>query len=111
MWILDSEGNFLGGKRVWLRPGKKYLFGRTRQHGAQHAINHNSISRKHMVIEVSPVKPGDGSHIYTKSELILSDQGSKYGTNVDGEVVKGNSVRLTEDEHTIKLGNCKSALR
>ncbi|EAU30820.1 predicted protein [Aspergillus terreus NIH2624] len=51
------------------------------------------------------------SHIYTKSELILSDQGSKYGTNVDGEVVKGDSVRLTEDEHTIKLGNCKSALR
>ncbi|KAL5358653.1 hypothetical protein BJX96DRAFT_45880 [Aspergillus floccosus] len=64
-----------------------------------------------MVIEVSPVKPGDGSHIYTKSELILSDQGSKYGTNVDGEVLKGDSVRLTEDEHTIKLGNCKSALR
>lgn len=51
MWILDSEGDFLEGiytffpslvllfiyfclgKRVWLRPGKKYLFGRIKQDG------------------------------------------------------------------------------
>ncbi|KAL4892846.1 hypothetical protein BDV59DRAFT_202217 [Aspergillus ambiguus] len=111
MWILDSEGSFLGGKRVWLRPGKKYLFGRTRQNGVQHAIEHTSISRKHMIIDVSPVKPGDGSHIYTKSELVISDQGSKCGTIVDGELLKNDSVRLTEDEHTIKLGKYKSALR
>ena len=26
----------------------------------QHAIQHSSISRKHMVIEVAPVKDGDG---------------------------------------------------
>jgi hypothetical protein len=33
MWILDSEGDFLEGKRVWLRPGKKYLFGRIKREG------------------------------------------------------------------------------
>lgn len=26
----------------------------------RHVIQHNSISRKHMVISVSPVQPGDG---------------------------------------------------
>jgi hypothetical protein len=26
----------------------------------RHAIQHASISRKHLIIEVSPVKPGDG---------------------------------------------------
>lgn len=58
MWILDSEGDFLEGefmssavfitcvmlavilmggvgKRVWLRPGKKYLFGRVKTEGGK----------------------------------------------------------------------------
>ncbi|KAE8387020.1 hypothetical protein BDV23DRAFT_131898 [Aspergillus alliaceus] len=111
MWILDSEGDFLGGKRVWLRPGQKYLFGRIKQHGAGHAIEHNSISRKHMVIEVSPVKPGDGSHIYAKSEITVIDQNSKCGTAVDGEQIRGESVSLTGEEHTIKLGKYQHLLR
>lgn len=50
MWVLDSTGDFLegkarksldgksffshiSGKRVWLRPGKKYLFGRFQRDG------------------------------------------------------------------------------
>ncbi|GAQ05500.1 hypothetical protein ALT_2821 [Aspergillus lentulus] len=111
MWILDSEGDFLEGKRVWLRPGKKYLFGRIKQDGVRHAIQHSSISRKHMVIEVSPVKPGDGSHIYTKSEITIHDQNSKCGTTVDGESIKGGYKKLTEDEHIIKLGRYQHALR
>ena len=71
------------GKRVWLKPGKKYLFGRVKQDGGQfttffvvlrhfiliallipylvrHAIENSTISRKHLVIEVERVKPGDG---------------------------------------------------
>ncbi|EAW10992.1 DNA damage response protein RcaA [Aspergillus clavatus NRRL 1] len=111
MWILDSEGDFLEGKRVWLRPGKKYLFGRIRQDGVRHAIQHSSISRKHMVIEVSPVKPGDGSHIYTKSEITVHDQNSKCGTIVDGESIQGGSRKLSGEEHTIKLGRYQHALR
>ncbi|KAJ9268296.1 hypothetical protein DTO212C5_5624 [Paecilomyces variotii] len=111
MWILDSEGDFLEGRRVWLKPGKKYLFGRIKQDGVRHAIQHASISRKHLVIEVSPVKPGDGSHIHTKSEITVSDQGSKCGTTVDGEQIKGLSKRLSGEEHTIILGRYQNPLR
>ncbi|KAL1845835.1 hypothetical protein Plec18170_009541 [Paecilomyces lecythidis] len=111
MWILDSEGDFLEGKRVWLKPGKKYLFGRIKQDGVRHAIQHASISRKHFVIDVCPVKPGDGSHIHTKSEITVSDQGSKCGTTVDGEQIKGLSKRLSGDEHTIILGRYQFPLR
>ncbi|KAE8355712.1 hypothetical protein BDV28DRAFT_128466 [Aspergillus coremiiformis] len=111
MWILDSEGDFLDGKRVWLRPGQKYLFGRIRRDGVQHAIQHSSISRKHVVIEVSPVKPGDGSHIYAKSEITVIDQNSKCGTTVDGVHINGASVNLTDEEHTVKLGKYQHLLR
>ncbi|RDK42460.1 DNA damage response protein RcaA [Aspergillus phoenicis ATCC 13157] len=111
MWILDSEGDFLGGKRVWLRPGKKYLFGRIKQDGVRHAIDNKSISRKHMMIEVSPVKSGDGSHIYTRSKIAVRDLGSKYGTKVDGNTVKDESKGLTGEEHEIKLGRYEHALR
>ncbi|TPR05282.1 hypothetical protein CAN33_0033955 [Aspergillus niger] len=111
MWILDSEGDFLGGKRVWLRPGKKYLFGRIKQDGVRHAIDNKSISRKHMMIEVSPVKSGDGSHIYTRSKIAVRDLGSKYGTRVDGNTVKDESKDLTGEEHEIKLGRYEHALR
>ncbi|KAB8201489.1 hypothetical protein BDV34DRAFT_170411 [Aspergillus parasiticus] len=111
MWILDSEGDLLDGKRVWLRPGQKYLFGRIRQDGVRHAIQHSSISRKHMVVEVAPVKDGDGSQIYAKSEITVIDQSSKCGTAVDGNQIRGESVNLTGDEHTIKLGRYQHLLR
>ncbi|KAK9638641.1 hypothetical protein HCH54_009486 [Aspergillus fumigatus] len=64
-----------------------------------------------MVIEVSPVNPGDGSHIYTKSGITIHDQNSKCGTTVDGESIKGGSKKLTGDEHIIKLGRYQHALR
>ncbi|KAE8374150.1 DNA damage response protein RcaA [Aspergillus bertholletiae] len=111
MWILDSEGDLLDGKRVWLRPGQKYLFGRIRQDGVQHAIQHSSISRKHMVVEVSHVKDGDGSQIYAKSEIKVIDQSSKCGTEVDGNQIRGESINLTGEEHTIKLGRYQHLLR
>ncbi|KAH8429048.1 DNA damage response protein RcaA [Aspergillus melleus] len=111
MWILDSAGDFLGGRRVWLRPGKKYLFGRVLQDGVRHAIANTSISRKHMIIEVAPVKPGDGSHIYTKSDITVSDENSKCGTTVDGEDIKGRQIQLTQDEHILRLGKYKHDLR
>lgn len=94
----------------------------------RHAIQHASISRKHMVIEVSPVKPGDGvrypltitmsasansaqSHIYTKSEITIHDQNSKCGTTVDGESIQGGNKKLTGEEHIIKLGRYQHGLR
>ncbi|KAL4734817.1 hypothetical protein BDV11DRAFT_46231 [Aspergillus similis] len=60
MWLLDTEGDFLGGKRLWLRPGKKYLFGRVKTEGVREAVPDASVSRKHLTIEVSQVQAGDG---------------------------------------------------
>lgn len=62
---------------MWLRPGKQYLFGRVKNEGVRHVIQHNSISRKHMVIAVSPVQPGDGvgapgSTVACHTSLMLS---------------------------------------
>ncbi|KAL4945583.1 hypothetical protein BDV06DRAFT_21890 [Aspergillus oleicola] len=111
MWILDTEGSFLQGKRVWLRPGKKYLFGRYKTEGVREAIPEKTISRKHLVIEVSSVAAGDGSKIRTRTSVTVSDEGSKFGTVVDGEQIKGNRKTLTGEEHTIKLGKYEHALR
>ncbi len=30
MWLLENAGSAFQGRRLWLRPGKRYLFGRTR---------------------------------------------------------------------------------
>lgn len=46
-----------------------------------------------------------------KSEIVVSDQGSKFGTIVDGEQIKGDSKSLTGDEHTIYVGKYQYALR
>ncbi|KAL3469419.1 hypothetical protein BJX99DRAFT_252015 [Aspergillus californicus] len=110
MWILDSEGDFLEGKRLWLRPGKKYLFGRGEK--GRYLIPNQSISRKHMVIEISSVKPGNGSRIHARSEIHVEDLNTRYGTKVDNESIKGQGrKKLTGDEHTIYVGNYKKALR
>ncbi|KAL4882421.1 hypothetical protein BJY04DRAFT_41126 [Aspergillus karnatakaensis] len=111
MWILDSEGGFLEGKRVWLRPGKKYLFGRVKEAGYRGAIPSKSISRKHLVIEVSAVNPGDGSKTRSRSVVTVSDEGSKYGTVVNGEQIRGKSKELAGDAHTLFVGKYSSALR
>ncbi|OJJ96220.1 hypothetical protein ASPACDRAFT_81488 [Aspergillus aculeatus ATCC 16872] len=110
MWILESEGDFLEGKRVWLRPGKKYLFGRAREDGVRHAIANKTISRKHLLIEVSPVKPGDGAHLHTKSEITVTDLGSKLGTKVNGEKISGNT-KLEGQHHELQLGRYEHMLR
>ncbi|RAO65174.1 uncharacterized protein BHQ10_001186 [Talaromyces amestolkiae] len=111
MWLLESDGDLLAGKRVWLKPGKKYLFGRIKSEGVRHVIQHQSISRKHLVIEVASVQPGDGAHVHKKSKLIVTDQGSKCGTTIDGVQIKGSSSVLTEDEHAIQLGKYPQALK
>ncbi|RJE23750.1 hypothetical protein PHISCL_03890 [Aspergillus sclerotialis] len=111
MWILDSEGDFLAGKRVWLRPGKKYLFGRVKKDGVNLAIQHVSVSRKHLVIEVSPVTPGDGSQPDTRSEVSVTDQNSKAGTTLDGENIRGKSKKLDGEEHFLRLGKSEHPLR
>ncbi|KXG51779.1 uncharacterized protein PGRI_091720 [Penicillium griseofulvum] len=111
MWILDSTGDFLEGKRVWLRPGKKYLFGRFYRDGVRHAVNHNSISRKHMTIEISPVNPRDGLSPRTRSNITITDLDSKKGTVVDGRRIQGEYKLEKSDEHVIQLAKYQHALR
>ena len=113
MWLLESEGDFLRNRRLWLRPGKKYLFGRVPPEGSprNHTVDHKSISRKHLVIDVAPVKPGDGSIVHARSQVTLEDFGSKIGTRLDGENFKGDKRILSKDEHVIKLGNYEHVLR
>ncbi|KAJ5970051.1 hypothetical protein N7501_006299 [Penicillium viridicatum] len=111
MWILDSTGDFLEGKRVWLRPGKKYLFGRFHRDGVRHAVNHNSISRKHMTIEISPVNPRDGLSPRARSDITITDLESKKGTVVDERRIQGECKLEKSDEHVIKLAKYQHTLR
>ncbi|KAI1961428.1 hypothetical protein LOZ58_003282 [Ophidiomyces ophidiicola] len=112
MWILSSDGDFLQGKRVWLKPGKRYLFGRVSPNGAGHVIKSTTISRHHLVIEVGRVQQGDGAHIHAKSKLIVADQDTKCGSVVDGENIKGKTKELSaRDEYSIFLGRYPHALK
>ncbi|KAJ5120995.1 uncharacterized protein N7515_008956 [Penicillium bovifimosum] len=108
MWILDSTGDFLEGKRVWLRPGKKYLFGRCK---GEVLVNHVSISRRHMTIEISPVKPRDGLSPRARSDITITDLGSKLGTVVDGQRIQGEHKLEKSDEHVIQLAKYQHPLR
>ncbi|MCJ1301554.1 hypothetical protein MMC08_004355 [Hypocenomyce scalaris] len=117
MWILECDGKIFQGKRIWLRPGKKYLFGRTKQEGGRFAgrfvIDHKSVSRKHLTLSVSSVKPGEGSLVHTRSEITLEDEDTKIGTTIDGEKVKGKGQTkiLKNDEHVFKLGSFESLFK
>ncbi|MCJ1439502.1 hypothetical protein MMC27_008896 [Xylographa pallens] len=114
MWTLECDGDILKGKKVWLRPGKKYLFGRTKADSSKYAgfvISHKSISRKHLTLSVSDVKPGAGSLVHTKSELSLQDENTKLGTEIDGEKIKGEKKILKNDQHIFKLGSYEHLFR
>ncbi|EHY52040.1 hypothetical protein HRR83_003401 [Exophiala dermatitidis] len=106
MWILESNDDFLQGKRMWLKPGQKYLFGRVKREGVQFAIDHKTVSRKHFIIIVDPVKEGDAAHIHARTRISIEDQKSKSGTSVNGEIIKGVSKELKSAENSIRPGTC-----
>ncbi|KAI9807832.1 MAG: hypothetical protein M1825_005137 [Sarcosagium campestre] len=113
MWMLEIDDNESEHKRLWLRPGKKYLFGRVKdgQEPTPFAINHKSISRKHLIIEISPVKNGEASNVYSKSLLTIEDVNSKIGTKLDGVQIRGQSRVLDQNVHELALGNYERSLR
>lgn len=45
------------------------------------------------------------ANVYKRSTLTLKDLGSKLGTFVDDEKVKGASLVLSKASHVIRLGN------
>lgn len=85
MWLLENDGDIFHGRRLWLRPGKKYLFGRTASGGkhpphrplsrgayetdifspvGEYVAFEKTISRKHLTIEVGTVTEGEGVRIW-----------------------------------------------
>ncbi|KAK5171803.1 uncharacterized protein LTR77_003439 [Saxophila tyrrhenica] len=112
MWVLSCDGDHFGGKRLWLRPGTTHLLGRTTgqaENGERiRHIDHKSVSRKHLTLEVLASPPEDITNIYAKSQLRLKD-GSKIGTTINEDKIKGEEKDLSggqsEVEFTIRLGN------
>ncbi|KAF4988163.1 hypothetical protein FGRMN_9931 [Fusarium graminum] len=105
MWILENSEAF-DGRRLWLRPGKTYLFGRTAAEPGQLAISHNTISRKHLTITVSPVEKGQAHNPTSRSTLTIEDLATKIGTVVDGEKIKGDKKMVEGSRAEFTMGKC-----
>ncbi|KAI9656351.1 MAG: hypothetical protein M1821_005014 [Bathelium mastoideum] len=105
MWTIECDGPHLDGKRLWLRPDSSTIFGRTSSKDTNtHVIDSKSVSRKHLVIHVGPINPGDGSRIYNKSKVTLEDL-SKIGTWLDGVKFAKERRTLDKIEHEYRLGS------
>ncbi|KAK7985473.1 FHA domain-containing protein [Apiospora saccharicola] len=126
MWLLENEGEAFEGKRLWLRPGKRYLFGRTvaerkrlatppdtyasanDQEAGQLAIKGpkaNTVSRKHVTISVDPVKKGDSQSLLSRSKVTVEDLGSKLGTTINEHKIKGETYVIKQDNSTLQMGS------
>jgi hypothetical protein len=113
MWILEASGEILQGRRMWLKPGKQYLFGRVKKDGVRFAIDHKTVSRKHFIIEVSNVADGEVAQIHARTKITIIDQNSKSGTRVNGEELKGTDYRARELKHaenSVRPGNLEQEL-
>ena len=108
MWLLESDGDLLLGKKLWLKPGQKYLFGRVKKDGVRVLIDHKSISRRHFIVEVAKVNQGDASHIHVRSKVTVTDLNSKGGTQIDGKTLKDTTKELDKPEHTLKPGSAQA---
>ncbi|ORY57914.1 uncharacterized protein BCR38DRAFT_82308 [Pseudomassariella vexata] len=114
MWILENEGEAIDGKRLWLRPGKRYLFGRTVAEPGMLAIKGekaNTVSRKHVIIQVDPVCEGEGQNPRGRSKVTVEDLCSKIGTTVNGKKFKGEKYVITTDENVLQMGSLQAKFR
>lgn len=108
MWFLTCDGDLLGSKRVWLRPGSEHILGRTteRPDGTERQlhISNRSVSRKHLKIDIDEVKAGNSSQIYARSNVRLTDN-STMGTSLNQTLFKKETRTLDSKTNVIKLGN------
>lgn len=114
MWLLENEGEALDDKRLWLRPGKRYLFGRTVAEPGQLAIKGEGaerVSRKHVTIQVDDVVEGDGEIVSRRSRVTVEDLDSKGGTWINNEKVKGEKRILSQDVNVLQMGSFASKFR
>ncbi|KAI9715243.1 MAG: hypothetical protein M1812_006054 [Candelaria pacifica] len=115
MWLLECDGDFFDHKRTWLRPGKEpreIVFGRTKNAGSGFIIDNKSISRRHLTLTLGPVKPGDGSQVFARSQLSIKDH-SKLGTHLDDEKITNEtgSKILSGNEHVFRMGSYEPLFR
>ncbi|KIN02355.1 hypothetical protein OIDMADRAFT_53864 [Oidiodendron maius Zn] len=111
MWVLEAEGEVLQGRRIWLRPGKKFLFGRTSAEAGQFALSDRTVSRRHLTVDVGEVGAKDCANIRTRSRITLEDLSTKHGTRVNDEQIRGKSIVLSQDQNVIIVGKCEDKLR
>lgn len=111
MWLLENEEAFQG-RRLWLRPGKTYLFGRTVAEAGQLAISHNTISRKHLTITIDRVGDGDALHPSRRSKITIEDLATKIGTVVNGKKLKGTKYVVENGQDVeMTMGKCPNKFR
>ncbi|KAM3524016.1 hypothetical protein MY4038_007921 [Beauveria bassiana] len=111
MWLLENEEAFQG-RRLWLRPGKTYLFGRTVAEAGQLAISHNTISRKHLTITIDTVADGDALHPSRRSKITIEDLATKIGTVVNGKKLKGTKYVVENGQDVeMTMGKCPNKFR
>jgi pSer/pThr/pTyr-binding forkhead associated (FHA) protein len=99
------------GRRTWLRPGKKYLIGRTSAEAGQLIATHKSISRKHLTITVDSVAEGAAQDLVSRSKITLEDLQTSKGTSVNGQSIQGQKYVVSEPEVEFLMGKCPEAFR
>ncbi|KAK5659271.1 hypothetical protein OQA88_1363 [Cercophora sp. LCS_1] len=109
MWILECDA--FEGRKLWLRPGRLYLFGRTSSEPGQLAISDKTVSRKHLTIQVDNVPEGGGRNLNSRSRVTIEDLNSKKGTLLNDVQIRGQTQALAEDDNEIKLGACAQTIR
>ncbi|OBT62185.1 hypothetical protein VE03_08373 [Pseudogymnoascus sp. 23342-1-I1] len=111
MWVIESDGDTFNGKRLWLRPGKRFILGRTLADSGGFAIANKTISRKHLVVEVDEVKPGDCGRLNSRSRITLEDLNTKIGTLVNSIQIRGQRHVLEDNDYDIRLGQYEKLFR
>ncbi|KAK3320188.1 hypothetical protein B0T19DRAFT_283600 [Cercophora scortea] len=109
MWLLESD--VFEGRKLWLRPGKLYLFGRTASEPGLLAISDKTISRKHLTIQVDKVPEGGGRNLHSRSQVTIEDLNAKKGTLLNGVQIRGERKKLSADVNEVKLGMCTKLFR
>ncbi|PBP26294.1 FHA domain-containing protein [Diplocarpon rosae] len=118
MWILDCEGDTFQGRKQWLRPGKKYIFGRNKTEDVQYGLADKTVSRLHLLVVVDSVEPSTCANARFRTQITLTDGcgvpnkksgefGTSVGTLLNGEQIRGKAVVLQRDQNVVILGKFK----
>ncbi|CAL3970423.1 unnamed protein product [Diplocarpon coronariae] len=122
MWILACEGDAFQGRKQWLRPGKKYIFGRNKTEDVQYGLADKTVSRLHLLVVVDPVEPSSCANAGCRTRITLTDGcgvpnkksgefGTPVGTLLNGDQIRGKAVVLERDQNVVSLGKFKQHFR